>query len=78
MKNDNYHLGQLFWPVSQIDIQCIMLGFLVEGHIYWGCNLYWPLVLMYHAELMVDMKPVYNFLAIIRLGKLFRAWLFDR
>ena len=33
MKNDNYHLGQLFWPVSQIDIQRIMLGFLVEGHI---------------------------------------------
>ena len=31
-KNDNYHLGQLFWPVSQIDIQHIMLGFLVEGH----------------------------------------------
>ena len=34
VKNDNYHLGQLFWPVSQIDIQRIMLGFLVEGHIY--------------------------------------------
>ena len=29
----NYHLGQLFWPVSQIDVQRIMLGFLMEGHI---------------------------------------------
>ena len=28
MKNDNYHLGQLFWPVSRI-----MLGFLVEDHV---------------------------------------------
>ena len=25
-ENDDYHLGQLFWPVSQIDIQRIMLG----------------------------------------------------
>ena len=32
VKKDNYHLGQLNRPVSQIDIQCIMLGFLVEGH----------------------------------------------
>ena len=24
---------QLIWSVSQIDVQCIMLGFLVEGHI---------------------------------------------
>ena len=33
MKNDNYHLGQLNWPVSQIDIQRNMVGFVVEGHI---------------------------------------------
>ena len=34
MKNDNYQLGQLFWPVlSQIDVQRIMLGFFVEGHV---------------------------------------------
>ena len=29
----NYHLGQLFWPVSQIRLQHNVLGFLVEGHI---------------------------------------------
>ena len=34
VKNDNYHFRQLFWPVSQIDIQHIMLGFQVEGHIF--------------------------------------------
>ena len=33
VKIANYHLGQIFWPVSQIRIQCNMLGFLVEGHI---------------------------------------------
>ena len=33
LKNDNYHHSQLIWPVSQIDVQRIMLGFLVEGHI---------------------------------------------
>ena len=32
MKND--YLGQLFWPVSQIDAQCIMLGFLMEGYVF--------------------------------------------
>ena len=26
------HPWQLFWPVSQTNVQCIMLGFLVEGH----------------------------------------------
>ena len=31
--NDNYHLGQLNKPVSQIDIQRNMVGFVVEGHI---------------------------------------------
>ena len=25
--------GRLFWPISQIGIQCNMLGFLMEGHI---------------------------------------------
>ena len=34
MKNDNYHLGQLNRPVSQIDIQRNMVGFVVDGHIY--------------------------------------------
>ena len=33
MKIDNYHPRQLFRTVSQIDVQRIMLGFLVEGHI---------------------------------------------
>ena len=34
VKNDNYHLGQLNRPVSQIDIQRnIMVGFVVDGHI---------------------------------------------
>ena len=32
MKNDNYHLGQLNGPVSQIDIQRNMVGFVVDGH----------------------------------------------
>ena len=36
MKNDNYHLGQLNWPVSQIDIQRNMVGFVVDGHIYYA------------------------------------------
>ena len=35
-KNDNYHLGQLNRPVSQIDIQRNMVGFVVDGHIYLG------------------------------------------
>ena len=34
LKNDDYHHGQLIWPVSRIDAQHIMLGFLMEGHIY--------------------------------------------
>ena len=34
LKNDNYHHRQLIEPVSQIDALRIMLGFLVEGHIY--------------------------------------------
>ncbi len=34
MKFDNYQPRRLLWPVSQIDVQRIMLGFLVEGHIY--------------------------------------------
>ena len=33
VKIANYHLGQLFWPVSQSRLQRNMLGFLVEGHI---------------------------------------------
>ena len=37
VKNYNYQLGQQFWPVSQIDVQRNMLGFLVEGHIYEVC-----------------------------------------
>ena len=42
MKNDNYHLGQLNRPVSQIDIQRNMVGFVVEGHNCWGhCKLSW-------------------------------------
>ena len=32
MKHDNYHLGQLNRPVSRIDIQRNMVGFVVEGH----------------------------------------------
>ena len=28
-KIDNYHLGQLNWPVSQIDIQCNKVGFVM-------------------------------------------------
>ena len=32
MKFDNYQPRRLLWPVSQIDVQRIMLGFLVEGH----------------------------------------------
>ena len=34
VKFDNYQPRRLLWPVSQIDVQRIMLGFLVEGHIY--------------------------------------------
>ena len=33
VKFDNYQPRRLLWPVSQIDVQRIMLGFLVEGHI---------------------------------------------
>ena len=33
VKMDSCHHRQLFWPISHIDIQCIMIGFLVEGHI---------------------------------------------
>ena len=32
-ENANSHLGQLFWPVYQIDVQCIKFDFLVEGRI---------------------------------------------
>ena len=32
-KIDSYHHRRLFWPVSQIVIQRIMHGFLVDGHI---------------------------------------------
>ena len=39
----NHHPRQLLWPISQIDFQRIMLGFLVEGHIctymYMLCNI---------------------------------------
>ena len=34
MKIDSYHHRRLFWLVSQIDLQRIVLGFLLEGHIY--------------------------------------------
>ena len=40
MKNDNYHLGQLNRPVSQIDIQRNMVGFVVEGHMCMTLDLY--------------------------------------
>ena len=33
VKKDNHHLGQLFWPASQVDIQRNVVGFVVEGHI---------------------------------------------
>ena len=32
VKIDSYHHRQLFCPVSQIDIQRIMHGFLADGH----------------------------------------------
>ena len=35
VKNDDYHLGQLNRPVSQIDIQRNMVGFVMEGHIWY-------------------------------------------
>ena len=35
VKNDNYHLGQLNRPVSQIDLQRNMVGFVMDGHIWW-------------------------------------------
>ena len=34
MKIDSYHHGQLFWPLFPIDVQHIMHGFLLEGHVY--------------------------------------------
>ena len=34
VKIDKNHLGQLFWPVSQVDVQRIMLCFHMEGHTY--------------------------------------------
>ena len=34
MKIDSYHHRRLVWPVSLIDIQCIMHGFIMDGHIY--------------------------------------------
>ena len=46
MKNDNYHLGQLNRPVSQIDIQRNMVDFVVDGHICYYCV---PIA-MYHHE----------------------------
>ena len=39
MKIAHYHLGQLNWPVSQINLQRIMHGFLVEGHIWWNLSI---------------------------------------
>ena len=35
---DDYHLGQLFLPVSQIDIQPDMVRFVVKGHELYGYN----------------------------------------
>ena len=45
MKIDSYHHRRLFWSVSQIDIQRIMHGFLVDSHILWHCvcNISWVL-----------------------------------
>ena len=42
MKITDYHLGQLIWPVSQINLQCNMLGFLMDGHI---CTHYYQYLL---------------------------------
>ena len=39
MKNDNYHLRQLNRPVSQIDIQRNIVGFVVDGHIIYHCKI---------------------------------------
>ena len=32
VKITHYHLWQLNWPLSQISLQRIMYGFLVDGH----------------------------------------------
>ena len=52
MKNDNYHLGQLNRPVSQIDIQRNMVGFVMEGHNYYKYSKQYKL--MYWKIAMVD------------------------
>ena len=46
MKNDNYHLGQLNGPVSQIDIQRNMPGWFCHGrsHILDICSIYRALI----------------------------------
>jgi hypothetical protein len=33
VKNDNYQPWATIWPVSQIDIQRNMVGFVMDGHI---------------------------------------------
>ena len=55
MKNDNYHLGQLNRPVSQIDIQRNMVGFVVDGHIFFVRSL---LHIFYQGSRYVKQKKI--------------------
>ena len=54
MQIDNYQPRRLLWPVSPIDVQRIMLGFLVEGHvIYILCQIHVQVV-----EYIFDDQPL--------------------
>ena len=55
MKNDNYHLGQLNGPVSQIDIQRNMVGFVMDSHIFYSQRggLYARQLLMCEGDIIV-------------------------
>ena len=60
MKNDNYHLGQLNRPVSQIDIQRNMVGFVVDGHILFGCLLALYGSTMHPARLCGGFRTIFS------------------
>ena len=58
MKFDNYQPKRLLWPVSQIDVQRIMLGFLAFYEILFSCiieNLY------HRANLPPSLRPIARF-----------------
>ena len=62
MKVNSYHHGQLFWPVSQIDIQHIMHGFVC---VYMYRHMFLPLqtfpeIIPFIEVCVKMMEQVYN------------------